>query len=258
MIGWGVHQTDVWVILNDPSTWRAGLTKPDIVAMLEPMLQDEPGLVYNFTQPIAMRVDELTSGVKSDVAVKIFGENMDVLNSLGEAIGAVTRDLEGTANSFVERTTGQPYLNIDIDRDAVADLGLNVAEVQQIVEMGIGGQVVSEVFEGQRRFDVTVRFPENLRQDFQMLMEVPIALPGGGFCAPQAGSAHRSGGGPTGDRPGERLAAGDRRGQHRGHRHRHLRGESAGGYRPGRERSGGGLPGIRWRFRETSSGPCAI
>ena len=177
----GVHQTDVWVILNDPSTWRPGVTKADIVDMLEPLLQDEPGLAYNFTQPIAMRVDELTSGVKSDVAVKIFGEDMDVLNGLGEAIGGVIRDLPGTDNTFVDRTTGQPYLNIEIDRDAVADLGLNVAEVQQVVEMGIGGQVVSEVFEGQRRFDVTVRFPEDLRKDFQMLMEVPIALPDGGF-----------------------------------------------------------------------------
>ncbi|MEZ4387029.1 MAG: efflux RND transporter permease subunit [Candidatus Krumholzibacteriia bacterium] len=176
-----MHQTDVWVILNDPGSWRPGISKPDIIDLLEPMLVDEPGLAYNFTQPIAMRVDELTSGVKSDVAVKIFGEDMDVINDLGERIGAVIGRLPGTANSFVERTTGQPYLNIEIDRDAVADLGLNVAEVQQVIEMGIGGQVVSEVFEGQRRFDVTVRFPASLRTDFQMLLEVPIALPGGGF-----------------------------------------------------------------------------
>jgi cobalt-zinc-cadmium resistance protein CzcA len=177
----GVHQTDVWVILHDPSEWRPGVTKADIVAEIEPLLQDEPGLAYNFTQPIAMRVDELTSGVKSDVAVKLFGEDLDVLNDLGEQIGALLQRLPGTANSFVERTTGQPYLNIEIDRDAVADLGLNVAEVQQVIEMGVGGQVVTEVFEGQRRFDAVVRFPERLRSDFQMLMEVPIALPSGGF-----------------------------------------------------------------------------
>ena len=177
----GVHQTDVWVILKDPSQWRPGVTKPDIVDMLEPLLQNEPGLAYNFTQPIAMRVDELTSGVKSDVAVKIFGEDLDLLNSLGEQIGALLVNLPGTDNSFVEATTGQPYLNIEIDRDAVADFGLNVAEVQQVIEMGVGGQVVTEVFEGQRRFDAVVRFPEKLRSSFQMLLEVPISLPEGGF-----------------------------------------------------------------------------
>lgn len=177
----GVHQTDVWVLLNPPDTWRDGMTKGDIIAEIEPYLTTEPGLAYNFTQPIAMRVDELTSGVKSDVAVKIYGEELDVLNRAGEAILQVMNRLPGTDNAYLERSSGQPYLNIDIDRTAVAEYGLNVADVQAVVETGIGGKVVSEVFESQRRFDVVLRFPEDVRDRFDKIMEVPVPLPDGGF-----------------------------------------------------------------------------
>lgn len=177
----GVHQTDVWVILKPRDEWRKGITKDDIIEQIRPYLTSEPGLAYNFTQPIAMRVDELTSGVKSDVAVKVFGEDLDVLNKIGEQIARVVSALPGTDNYYLEQTTGQPYLNINIDREAIASYGLNVSDVQQIVEAGIGGQVASQAFEGQRRFDITVRFPADIRSDFRSIMEVPVQLPGGDF-----------------------------------------------------------------------------
>ncbi|MCB0265136.1 MAG: efflux RND transporter permease subunit, partial [Calditrichaeota bacterium] len=119
--------------------------------------------------------------VKSDVAVKIYGEEMDILNRVGEAIAKVVEKLPGTDNYFLEQTTGQPYLNIDIDREAVAAFGLNVNDVQRVIETGIGGQAVSEVFEGQRRFDIVVRFPEDLRDNFEKIMQIPVYLPSGGF-----------------------------------------------------------------------------
>ena len=177
----GVHQTDVWVILKPPAEWRPGMTKEKIITAIEPYLKTEPGLAYNFTQPIAMRVDELTSGVKSDVAVKIYGEELEVLNKVGGDIANLIQGLPGTANFYLEQTIGQPYLNINIDRNAVASYGLNVDEVQRVIEVGIGGQTVSEVFEGQRRFDIVLRFPEDSRDRFEKVMEIPVRLPGGGF-----------------------------------------------------------------------------
>jgi cobalt-zinc-cadmium resistance protein CzcA len=177
----GVHQTDVWVMLHPREQWREGLTKQDIIDKIKPYLETEPGLSYNFTQPIAMRVDELTSGVKSDIAVKIFGEELDTLNAVGQRISGILNDIEGTDNFILEQSSGQPYYNIEIDREAVASYGLNVNDVQSVIETGIGGSDASQIFEGQRRFDVNVRLPENLRSDFQDIMDVPLQLPGGGY-----------------------------------------------------------------------------
>lgn len=177
----GVHQTDVWVVLNDPGEWRKGISKKDIIAKIEPYLKTEPGLAYNFTQPIAMRVDELTSGVKSDLAVKIYGEDLDELNRVGESISKVVARMEGTANYFVEQPIGQPYLTITIDREAVASFGLNVDEVQQVIEAGIGGQIAGQVYEGQRRFDIQVRYPEDIRNQLQQIQQIPVHLANGQF-----------------------------------------------------------------------------
>ncbi len=177
----GVHQTDVWVVLKKTDEWRKGISKPDIIAQIEPYLKTEPGLAYNFTQPIAMRVDELTSGVKSDLAVKIYGEDLDELNRIGEAVSKVVSGMEGTENFFVEQPIGQPYLTIEIDREAVASFGLNVDEVQQVIEAGIGGQVAGQVYEGQRRFDIQVRYLEDIRKQLQQIQEIPVHLANGQF-----------------------------------------------------------------------------
>ena len=175
----GVHQTDVWVLLKPREEWRDGMTKEKIADAIKPFLETEPGLSYNFTQPIAMRVDELTSGVKSDVAVKIFGEDLDELQIVADKIAGLLPGLPGTDNFYVEQTVGQPYLNIDIDRVAVASFGLNVDDVQRIIEAGVGGAVVSEVFEGQRRYDILVRFPEDIRSNFDDIMNLPVHISNG-------------------------------------------------------------------------------
>lgn len=177
----GVHQTDVWVVLKPEKEWREGVTKEDIVAQIEPYLQTEPGLAYNFTQPIAMRVDELTSGVKSDLAVKIYGEDLDVLSKIGENILALLPALQGTDNFYVEQTVGQPYLTIDINREAVASFGLNVNDVQKVIEAGIGGGIAGILYEGQRSFDIVVRYPEDVRNELYKIQEVPVHLPRGDF-----------------------------------------------------------------------------
>ncbi|MBC8005905.1 MAG: efflux RND transporter permease subunit, partial [Verrucomicrobia bacterium] len=177
----GVHQTDVWVVLKPTDEWRKGIAKEDIIARIEPFLKTEPGLAYNFTQPIAMRVDELTSGVKSDLAVKIYGEDLDKLNEVGENISAIVSGMEGTANYFVEQPVGQPYLTIEIDRQALASFGLNVNDVQTVIEAGIGGQVAGQLYEGQRRFDIQVRYPPEFRSELQNIQEIPVPLPNGEY-----------------------------------------------------------------------------
>ncbi|MDD4108529.1 MAG: CusA/CzcA family heavy metal efflux RND transporter, partial [Prolixibacteraceae bacterium] len=177
----GVHQTDVWVVLKPDKEWRKGITREDIIVEIEPYLQSEPGLAYNFTQPIAMRVDELTSGVKSDLAVKIYGEDLDVLTQIGENISALLTSLEGTDNFYVEQTVGQPYLTVGIDREAVASFGLNVNDVQKVIEAGIGGGVAGVLYEGQRNFEIIVRYPEDIRDELYKIQEVPVHLPAGDF-----------------------------------------------------------------------------
>lgn len=177
----GVHQTDVWVMLHPRDQWREGMQKEDIIDEIRPYLETEPGLSYNFTQPIAMRVDELTSGVKSDIAVKVFGEELDTLSAVGRRISGILNELEGTENFLLEQSSGQPYYNIEIDREAVASYGLNVNEVQNVIETGIGGSDAGQIFEGQRRFDINVRLPQNLRSNFQDIMNVPLQLSGGGY-----------------------------------------------------------------------------
>lgn len=177
----GVHQTDVWVILKPEKEWRKGMTKENIVARIEPYLKTEPGLAYNFTQPIAMRVDELTSGVKSDLAIKIYGEDLDVLSRIGENISAFLPQLQGTDNFYVEQTVGQPYVTIEIDRESVASFGLNVDDVQTVIEAGIGGMETGQVYEGQRRFGIVVRYPEDIRNELQKIQDVPVHLPNGDF-----------------------------------------------------------------------------
>jgi cobalt-zinc-cadmium resistance protein CzcA len=177
----GVHQTDVWIVLKPVKEWRKKMTKEGIISLIEPFLKTEPGLAYNFTQPIAMRVDELTSGVKSDLAIKVYGEDLDILKNLGDKISEVVGTLNGTANFFVEQPVGQPYLTIEIDREAAASFGLNVDDIQSVIEAGIGGESAGQVFEGQRRFDIVVRFPEDLRNRFEKIMEIPVQLPNDEF-----------------------------------------------------------------------------
>jgi heavy metal efflux system protein len=177
----GVHQTDVWIVLKHPKEWRKNITKEDIIKQIEPYLKTEPGLVYNFTQPIAMRVDELTSGVKSDLAIKIYGESLEELKNIGSSISVLIPNLEGTANHFVEEPIGQPYLTIEIDREAVASFGLNVDDVQTVIEAGIGGITAGQLYEGQRRFNITVRYPKDIRSKLQDIQEIPVPLPNGEY-----------------------------------------------------------------------------
>ena len=177
----GIHQTDVWIILKDSKEWRQGMTKEKIQDEMKPFLDKEPGLAYNFTQPIAMRVDELTSGVKSDVAVKIYGEDLEILSDLGNKILSEASKLQGTDNFYLEQPIGQPYLNIEVNRQKIAEYGLNASDVQKIIDVGIGGYSPGEVFEGQRRFDLLVKYPNDMKNSIENIGNLPVKLPNGAF-----------------------------------------------------------------------------
>jgi cobalt-zinc-cadmium resistance protein CzcA len=139
-----------------------------------------PGNNYEFTQPIQMRFNELISGVRSDVAVKVFGDDLDVLLASGEEIAEVLEKVPGAADVKVEQITGLPVLTVKMDRQKVSRYGLNVSEVQEVIEVAVGGKEAGQVFEGDRRFDLLVRLPERLREDIEALNRLPIPLPASG------------------------------------------------------------------------------
>ena len=151
--------------------------KNALMRLIELTAATVPGSNYEFTQPIAMRFNELISGVRSDVAVKVFGDEFDVMLPAANAIAAVLADVPGAADVKVEQTEGLPMLDVDIDRAAIGRLGLHLRDVQQVVAAAVGGQEAGMIFEGDRRFDIIVRLPENLRGDLDKLAELPIPLP---------------------------------------------------------------------------------
>ncbi len=170
---------DNFVILKPRSEWPdPDRTKADLVRAMQEAVEKIPGNNYEFTQPIQMRFNELISGVRSDVAVKVFGDDLDMLLETGERIAAVLEGVSGAADVKVEQVSGLPVLTIHMDRARIARYGLNTSGVQEAIEIAVGGKVAGEIFEGDRRFDLIVRLPENLRADLDALKRLPVPLPG--------------------------------------------------------------------------------
>lgn len=172
---------DGFVILKPRAEWQdPKKPKAELVKEMEEAVAKLPGNNYEFTQPIQMRFNELISGVRSDVAVKLFGDDMTVLQETGEEIEKVLNSIPGAADVKLEQTTGLPLMTIQLKRDVMARYGLNVSDVQDVVEIALGGKSAGEVFEGDRRFDLIVRLPENLRTDIEAIKRIPIPLPSDG------------------------------------------------------------------------------
>jgi cobalt-zinc-cadmium resistance protein CzcA len=169
---------DGFVMLKDRADWPdPRKPKDEVVRDLEQAVARVPGNTYEFTQPIEMRMNELIAGVRSDVAVKVFGDDLDRLLEAGEAIARTLEDVPGAADVKAEQITGLPMLEIEIDRQALARYGLAQDEVQEVVRTAIGGSVAGQIFEGDRRFDVVVRLPEALRTDLAAIERLPVLLP---------------------------------------------------------------------------------
>ena len=168
---------DTFVMLKSRSEWPdPGKPKAQLVAEMQQALQDIPGNNYEFTQPIQMRFNELISGVRSDVAVKVFGDDLTELLKLGNAVEAVLSGIEGSQDGKVEQITGLPVLQITPDRKAMARFGLNVADVQDVIRTSVGGATAGTIFEGDRRFSVVVRLPEAQRSKVEEIERLRIPL----------------------------------------------------------------------------------
>ncbi|HXI73843.1 MAG TPA: CusA/CzcA family heavy metal efflux RND transporter [Verrucomicrobiae bacterium] len=175
----GVEISDVIVTLKPHEEWTTAKTKDKLVEKMREAMAELPGVVSSFSQPIALRVDELVSGVKSAIGIKIFGDDLDMLKSKGEAVARVLGKVRGAADVNVEKVSGLAYLQIEIDRDKLARYGINVADVQEVVETAIGGKEASKVYEGQKVFGLAVRFPEAARNDVEPIRNILIASPQG-------------------------------------------------------------------------------
>ena len=168
---------DVFVMVKPRSEWKdPKRDKAELVRDLEKKLAEVPGNKYEIIQPIEMRFNELISGVRSDVAVKVFGDDLDTLLRLADEVEHVLADIPGASDVKVEQVTGLPVLTVKMDRPAMARLGINVSDVQEIIEIAVGGKKAGQVFEGDRRFDLIVRLPEDIREKIDLLKEIPIPL----------------------------------------------------------------------------------
>ena len=172
---------DTFIMLKPRDAWPdPRKTKAALVAQIEAAVKDIPGNNYEFTQPIQMRMNELISGVRADVAIKVYGDDLDTLVRVGEQVEAVAKAVDGAADVRLEQATGLPLLTITPDRQALIRYGLNPGDVQHTVATAVGGEVAGQLFEGDRRFDIVVRLPEALRQDPAALHDLPIPLGRGG------------------------------------------------------------------------------
>ena len=170
--------SDGYVMLKPRKDWPdPDKPKDRLVAEIEQAANDVPGSSYELSQPIQLRFNELISGVRSDVGVKIFGDDLDTLVKLGNQVAESLGRVPGAADVKVEQVSGLPMLSVALNRPALARFGLNAADVQEVIETAVGGREAGQLFEGDRRFDIVVRLPEDLRQDIDAIRAIPIPLP---------------------------------------------------------------------------------
>ena len=169
---------DTLVMMKPRDQWAdPSRPKVELIDAMEQAVASVPGNSYEFTQPIEMRFNELISGVRSELAVKVFGDDLDTLVRVGEQIENVVRTIPGAADVKLEQATGLPILSAEIDRAVLARYGLNMADVQSVIRIAVGGEEAGQLFEGDRRFDIVVRLPEALRTNLDALARLPVPLP---------------------------------------------------------------------------------
>ncbi len=175
------NASDTFIILKPHEEWAdQSLAKPELIRRIEAAVRAVPGSNYEFTQPIQMRFNELIAGVRGDVAVKVYGDDFAAMGKTARSIMEVLQSVPGAADVKVEQTSGLPFLEIRLDRPAIARYGLNVGVVLDVVAIAVGGREAGLVFQGDRRFDILVRLPDGLRSDLTALENLPILLPAEG------------------------------------------------------------------------------
>jgi heavy metal efflux system protein len=175
----GINEGDTYLALRPIKEWTRFHSKDELIEALDKELSKIPGLNYDFTQPMAMRVDETVSGVKADLAIKIFGDDFGTLDNLAGQVVRVVGAVRGAADPQIELTSGVAELAVRVRRDQLARYGLNVKDVQQFVEAGASGADVSEIIEGQRRYSVALKLPASYRRDPGAMRDILIHAPNG-------------------------------------------------------------------------------
>jgi cobalt-zinc-cadmium resistance protein CzcA len=176
----GIELADVFVILKPKAEWKTARTKGELIEKMEEALSSAvPGVGFSYTQPIEMRFNELIAGVRSDVAVKLFGDDLDLLRRKGEEITRLLDSVPGAADVRLEQTAGLPVIRVRVDRERAARYGIPVGDVLDTVEASRAGKVVGTVFEGQKRFGLVVRFEDEAAASADALANVPVAAPSG-------------------------------------------------------------------------------
>jgi copper/silver efflux system protein len=168
-----ISMIETIIMLKPKSQWREGITKNDIISELDAKLQI-PGVVNGWTQPIINRINMLSTGIRTDVGVKVYGQNLDSIHTLSEKVKTALSEIEGVKDLYVDPITGGKYLSIEIDRDALGRYGLTIDDVNMIVEAAIGGSAIGQTIEGRQRFSISVRMAENFRSSIQDMKRVPI------------------------------------------------------------------------------------
>ena len=175
----GIELSDVFVTLNPRKEWTRARTQDELVDLMSEELSVLPGMRLIFTQPIEMRVNEMIAGIRTDVGIKVFGDDLDKLGEVAGRVGEVIGTIDGNADLYVEQITGQPVLQVKIDQDAIARHGVSARHVLELVE-AIGGLVVGEIREDQRRFDLVVRLPEEYRDNPDAVRRILVPTASGG------------------------------------------------------------------------------
>ena len=173
------NESDPIVSLSHRSTWTTAATQPELTDAIRKKLAEIPGISVLMSQPIQERVDELISGIRTQCAIKLFGDDLDILWEKATEIAALLQSINGVKDIKVEQISGQPYLTIDIDRQRIARFGINVADIQEIITTAIGGKPATQVYEGERRFQLTLRFPEPYRNSVASIGEIRVKAASG-------------------------------------------------------------------------------
>jgi cobalt-zinc-cadmium resistance protein CzcA len=174
-----IEACDLMIILNDKREWKKARNQDELVEKMSEALEEVPGVTFGFQQPIQMRFNELMTGVRQDIAIKIFGEDLQVLERLSKDVGKIVGTVEGARDLYVEEVSGLPQIVIAIDRDEVAKYGLSIETINQAINTAFAGQPAGLVFEGERRYDLTVRLATQNRQSIEDVQNLFITTPNG-------------------------------------------------------------------------------
>ena len=175
----GINEGDTYLLLRPVETWTRFHTKEQLIEAVAKELDQIPGVAYSFTQPMAMRIDETISGVKADLAIKVFGDDFHQLDALGEQVLRAVDSVRGAADAQMEVASGVAELSVRVDRSALARYGMNVTDVEEAVSSGGSGDLISEVIDGQKRYTVALRVPERYRTDPDAIRKIALRAPGG-------------------------------------------------------------------------------